>query len=176
VGTAVTEHRGTDAFLGIMPVTLVGPSGTRVDTCALLDNGSTRSFIDEGLAETLSLKGKNLSYAVTTLTASQIPCRGKEADLELITRDLALESTHELAKMFVFMVPPLIWKCEYISHALHGHIGGITVIYCRIFICFDQAKIIQTMISSSSGMYFFAGFCYILIIIIISVPCWHSPL
>jgi len=71
------------SLIGIVPVTLVGPTGVKVNTCALLDNGSTRSFIDENLAEILSLSGKPMTYAVTTLTASLLPCKGREVDVQV---------------------------------------------------------------------------------------------
>ncbi|XP_075990118.1 uncharacterized protein LOC142985756 [Anticarsia gemmatalis] len=45
------------ALLKIAPVTLVGPNSTRVDTYALMDDGSTITLIEESLAELLGIDG-----------------------------------------------------------------------------------------------------------------------
>ncbi|ELU11780.1 hypothetical protein CAPTEDRAFT_217581, partial [Capitella teleta] len=67
----------------LSPITLTGPRGVSVDTCALLDNGSTRSFIDEGLSKTLGLEGKHMSYKVTTMTEKDAMHHGRELEVNL---------------------------------------------------------------------------------------------
>ncbi|XP_075990336.1 uncharacterized protein LOC142985987 [Anticarsia gemmatalis] len=49
--------RSRQALLKIAPVTLVGPNSTRVDTFALMDDGSTITLIEESLAELLGIDG-----------------------------------------------------------------------------------------------------------------------
>ncbi|XP_045776074.1 uncharacterized protein LOC123874629 [Maniola jurtina] len=51
------SNRSRQAYLKIAPVTLTGPTGARVDTYALMDDGSTITLIDENLAEILELDG-----------------------------------------------------------------------------------------------------------------------
>lgn len=74
-------------FLGIIPVTLTGPRGVSITTCALLDNGSTRSFIDQSLSDTLGLKGKPMTYMVTTLTEKDWKHTGQEVNVVVGSND-----------------------------------------------------------------------------------------
>jgi hypothetical protein len=84
VSHAVTsEKRG--AYLGIIPVTLTGPNDTHVDTCALLDNGSTHSFVDESIIAELGIKGQNIAYSVSTLTSRNQQSKGLEVDLTVLS-------------------------------------------------------------------------------------------
>ena len=66
--THAATGRINGAYLGIVPVTIHGPNGA-LHTCALLDNGSTQSFINEDLRQRLGLQGKPLVYSVSTLTS-----------------------------------------------------------------------------------------------------------
>jgi hypothetical protein len=73
------------AHLGIIPVILNGPKGKSLHTCALLDNGSTTSFIDEGIAESLGLTGSKIEYRVSTLTERSKSYSGRSVSIKLVT-------------------------------------------------------------------------------------------
>ena len=86
---AVTSRRSanvsTGAFLGIMAVKLRGTNGQVVETCALLDNGSTQSFVDAELARSLGLKGEKVNYSITTMTAEKKEQQGSKVNVYVIT-------------------------------------------------------------------------------------------
>jgi hypothetical protein len=71
--------------LGIIPVSLTGPKGV-IRTCALLDNGSTTSFIDEDIATRLGLQGEDISYQVSTITQRQKSYSGRSVEVKVTTQ------------------------------------------------------------------------------------------
>ena len=142
---AVAERQSAEAFLGIIPVTLVGPKGTKVDTCALLDNGSTRSFIDDDLASSLELNGRSLKYTVNTLTAVSLQRQGREVDVRVTT----CENAEGVVLKNVWTSSNLHLPCssaaqlEDIAH--HKHLRGVPVVDVR-------RKRVQLIIGASSGL------------------------
>jgi hypothetical protein len=59
-------------------VILTGQRGARIETCALLDNGASTSFIDEDLARKLGPEGRAFRYGVSTLTSENVQHEGQE--------------------------------------------------------------------------------------------------
>jgi hypothetical protein len=68
----------------VIPVTVHGPAGAVV-TAALLDNGSSASFIDEDLRRALKLEGPAINFGVTTLTEKNRLHRGQQVSVTVST-------------------------------------------------------------------------------------------
>jgi predicted aspartyl protease len=68
-----TEHIGYQdesidrVLLRFLPVTLVGSKGKKVNTFALIDDGSTTSVIEKSLANELNLMGQQYPYRILGL-------------------------------------------------------------------------------------------------------------
>ena len=53
--------------LNILPVKVVESNGRSIETYTFIDPGSDKTFIDEKLINILGIKGKQASYAVTSV-------------------------------------------------------------------------------------------------------------
>ena len=89
--TACTVDTSTKVSLGILPVTILGPAGKSVNCHALLDNGSTRSFIEETLVHELGLDSEQISFTLSTLAAQSAQVTGREVKHLTIATDLCPE-------------------------------------------------------------------------------------
>ena len=73
----------TNVVLPVVEVTVNDAQGT----CALLDTGSTNSFCTERLVDLLGIKGHDVSYSLSTLTASHDVKKTKLVNLKLTSND-----------------------------------------------------------------------------------------
>ncbi|XP_075991225.1 uncharacterized protein LOC142986591 [Anticarsia gemmatalis] len=78
--------RSRQALLKIAPVTLVGPNSTRVDTFALMDDGSTITLIEESLAELLGIDGPRDDMWVQGLNETAKHENSKRVDVTIRSR------------------------------------------------------------------------------------------
>lgn len=90
--------RSRQAFLKIAPITVTGQNGTRVDTYALMDDGSTITLIDEGLAEILDLDGPRDQMWVQGLNETVKHENSKRVDIKVRGRYSGEEYTMRNAR------------------------------------------------------------------------------
>ena len=69
-----------------VPVKVVGSNGRSIETYAFIDPGSDKTFVDEKLINVLGIKGKQVSYAVTSVHKRE-SWKGKEVNLHVCTLD-----------------------------------------------------------------------------------------
>ena len=82
-GGYLTASSAGRVLLGIVPVRVRGANGKDVVTNALLDNGSSQCFCSEELRRQLGIKGKEVQYTLSTLTAANVPSMAIEVTIDV---------------------------------------------------------------------------------------------
>jgi hypothetical protein len=102
-GGYLTSSSAGRVLLGIIPVRVRGANGKDVVTNALMDNGSSQSFCSEDLRRQLGIKGKEVKYTLSTLTAENVPATATEVELQV----LGMTTTSPVQLNSVWSVPEL---------------------------------------------------------------------
>jgi hypothetical protein len=65
----------------------MGTQGRFIETNALIDQGSDKTFVDERLVEWLEIPSKDVTYNVTSVHQHKVPLKGKEVSLTIESID-----------------------------------------------------------------------------------------